>query len=147
VAKTPAEFQSIHKSLLTKGAGLPVWGIAGKLAEVDALMSPTIQDRVFEFHPELAWARLAGHTLSSKHCAAGIIERLGILRGPVPKLEQLNEWDDSTVSGRAEIDDILDALVGLAVAGGIVESPRSACRLPVTEPPKDARGLRMEIWY
>jgi hypothetical protein len=46
-----------------------------------------------------------------------------------------------------KLDDILDASVGLAVAAAIVSGPGTGGRLPAGEPPRDERGLRMEINY
>jgi predicted RNase H-like nuclease len=146
-AQSLVEFQSSHASLLNCGAGLPVWGIVSKLKEVDQAMTPALQDRIYEFHPELVWWRLSGHTLSSKHGAAGIIERLEILREMIPTLDRLHEWDGAKSLGHAKIDDLLDALVGLPVAGGIASTPQTSWRLPEKEPKRDERGLRMEMWY
>ena len=46
----------------------------------------------------------------------------------------------------ASKDDVLDALVGLSVAMRIANGAYRG-RLPEDDPPRDDRGLQMEIWY
>jgi len=123
------------------------FGLLAKLREVDAAMMPDVQGRVREFHPELAWRHLAGHTLASKkHSAAGPLERLRLLRHLVPGLDDLDTAYPEA-AGAAALDDVLDALVGLWVAATIAAGGKDARRLPAEPPPVDARGLRMEIWF
>jgi predicted RNase H-like nuclease len=85
-AASPQEFQSIHRGIMGKGAGLPVWGIVPKILEVNRTLedriasNPIIQHRIIEFHPELTWQRLAGSsTLSSKRVAEGVLQRISLL--------------------------------------------------------------------
>ncbi len=145
-AQTPGEFQQRHRCLTGKGAELPVWGIVPKLREVDAAMTPALQGKVFEFHPEVAWMCLSGATLSSKRSEAGRRERLGLLRSEVPCVEELLAWHRALGSA-AQGDDLLDALVGLTTAQAIASGPDCSRRLPPDQPPVDERGLRMEMWY
>ena len=151
-ARTALEFQAIHRRICGVGSGYPVWNIAAKLREVDAAMTPSLQRRVVEFHPELVWKRLAGRALLSKHTKAGLQARLSILRHLVPGMEEALQWR-KRFTGSVDLDDVLDALVGLAAAHAIaMVSPAAAmsgraCRLPPWRPPRDARGLRMEIWF
>jgi predicted RNase H-like nuclease len=133
--------------LTHRGAGLPVWGIVPRLREVDATMTPALQGRIMEFHPELAWKRLAGRVLLSKHTAAGLVQRLGLLRPHVPNLDEMDGGARTSGAAHAGLDDVLDALVGLAVAASIRTQRCQAYRLPESEPQRDERGLRMEIWY
>ncbi len=143
-AKTPKEFQEIHKNLRGTGAGFVVWGIVPKIKEVDEVMKPQLQDRVFEFHPELVWKRLAGGVLDSKHTAAGILQRISIIDEYIGGIEHFRE-DKGAMNGA--IDDVLDSLVGLSVAHCIANGTDYNGRLPGGQSPKDSRGLRMEIWY
>jgi predicted RNase H-like nuclease len=99
-----------------------------------------------EFHPELAWARLGGAILPSKHTAAGILARLRLLRPCVPGIDVIDTVHVEA-SASPGIDDLLDAVVGLCVAAGIVAKLSPPYRLPVQNPPVDSKGLRMEIWY
>ena len=139
-ARTPTEFQHLHKLARGKGAGLPVWGIVPKVKEVDEAITPQLQIRIIEFHPELAWRRLANRELDSKHSQAGISQRADILSPYVPELSRLLGWK-RRIGKAANTDDMLDALVGLWVAHS------KTTRLPIRDSESDSRGLRMEMWY
>jgi len=108
------------------------WSLMPRIREVDALMTPRLQKRVMEAHPELAFAAFAGAPMKhAKRTSAGSRERvraLGLLRAPaVPTL--------------ARLDDVLDAkalaIQARRIALGV------ATRLGGE---KDRTGLRMEIW-
>ena len=143
-AENAKEFQRLHKLARDVGGGYPVWGIVKKLKQADEAMTLEHQEKIIEFHPELAWLRLAGQNLSSKHENEGIAERKNVLRPKVPGLEQLLCWKDF-LGRAAALDDLLDALVGLAVAEASLRG--SPYRLPAGAPETDKNGLRMEIWY
>jgi predicted RNase H-like nuclease len=148
-ANTPPEFQQRHHQFCQgKGAGLPVWGILPKLREVDATMTrkPELQRWVREFHPELAWMRLAGEVLPSKHKPDGLAARRKLLARHVPGLDDLLARRREIGPGVAE-DDVLDALIGLHVADGLTQTPLTARRLPRCVIPIDKNSLRAEIWY
>jgi predicted RNase H-like nuclease len=135
-----------------RGQGMTIQGfnIMAKVREVDRAMSVQRQRRVVEAHPELAFRALAGHSmLHGKKSAAGRRERLATLEAGAGTLARslLALWSASrgTIPGRdATPDDVLDALalawVALRLACG------EAQRVPAN-PPRDARGLRMEIWF
>jgi predicted RNase H-like nuclease len=111
--------------------------IAEKIAEVDHAMTRSIQERVFEVHPELSFAELNGGlaVLSNKRRRTGRDERWALL-------EQVGEARPKRPrAGEAE-DDLLDACAAAWSARRIARN-RDGC-LPV-DPPRDARGLRMEI--
>jgi predicted RNase H-like nuclease len=141
---TPEEFQESHRRLTGRGAGLPVWGIVPRLKEVDAAMTPALQEHVREYHPELAWKRLADRVLPSKHTGAGFLDRLRVLMtcgvNVLPKMEDPPQVEYG-------IDDYLDAVVGLHVAAAIAEGEELVSRFPEHDEPCDEKGLRMEIWY
>lgn len=146
----PKEFQRLHRHYRGVGAGLPVWGIVPKMLEVDAALTstPSLQDRLVEFHPELAFAHLAGRVLASKHGAPGILERFAVLIQHIPALHNISVSHELR---SATIDDVLDALVGLSTASYLSalddrSSPQTR-RLPARDVPRDAKGLRMEIWF
>jgi len=113
--------------------GAQAWNLVPRIREVDALMTPRLQRRVFEAHPELAFAAFAGAPMPhAKRTPAGARERVRALglagaRPAVPR--------------GAKLDDVLDAkalaLQARRIAMGV------ATRLGGE---KDARGLRMEIW-
>lgn len=139
----PEDFQKCHQKCRDKGAGLPVWGILKKIKEVDELMTPSIQERIIEFHPELAWWPTAGRALDSKHHQTGLSQRKEILEKHILGLDELLSWKQRLGSA-AKLDDLLDALIGLSVAERV--RAKAGCFLPVrTE--LDIRGLTMQIWY
>lgn len=146
-AHEPGEFQQRHREATGKGAGWPVWPLVKKLVQVNHTMTPALQERVKEFHPELAWQHLNGETPPiSKHKQGGVDQRISWLSSSVPGIDQIAAWKRKC--GRAvEVDDILDALVGLAAAQAFVDGPDLSRRLPSANPPCDERGLRMEIWF
>ena len=141
-AQNPREFQRIHREIRGVGAGLPVWGIVPKMREVNFAFeqNPALQERVFEFHPELTWRRLAGGStqLASKKTAAGILDRIAVLN------RTAGQWASAgsayEIPGKPAIDDVLDAISGLAAAQAFLKANRP-------EAPRNARGIRMEIWH
>ena len=101
-----AEASHICKELTGKGFSVQAWGLRRKIAEADefrrrAATSPD-NVRVYEVHPELSFAALAGAPLQhSKHTPAGLAVRRDLLAQagiPVPL----------RLAGAAE-DDLLDA--------------------------------------
>lgn len=108
------------------------WGIVPRIREVDAAMTPRLQKRVMEAHPELAFAAFTGAPMkASKKTPAGVRERvraLGLLRAPA-------------VPTGARVDDVLDAkalaIQARRIALGVATRLGGA---------KDSKGLRMEIW-
>ena len=140
-AQDPREFQRIHREIRGVGAGLPVWGIVPKMREVNLAFEqdPALQERVFEFHPELTWRRLAGSAqLASKKTAAGILDRIAILN------RTAGQWTPAgpayEIPGKPAIDDVLDAISGLAAAQAFLNTNRP-------DAPRNSRGIRMEIWH
>jgi predicted RNase H-like nuclease len=129
------------------GAGMSkqAYNILPRIREVDAAMTAELQRRVFETHPELVFARIAGRPMRhGKRTAAGARERMKCLRaawgGALPDPASVR-----TALGRAAValDDVLDA-AALAHAAWCI-GRGEARRLPAL-PPVDARGLRMEVW-
>ncbi|MEM8733339.1 MAG: DUF429 domain-containing protein [Planctomycetota bacterium] len=141
-AENPRDFQQLHRQITGVGASLPVWGIVPKIVEVDLQLTPEVQRKVHEFHPELAWCRLAGRSLAKKRSREGAEQRWRILRQwfDDSDLESAEHWRDD-FRGKIGEDDLLDALVGI-VSGLTL----GRFRLPTT-PSRDARGLLMEIYY
>jgi len=117
-----------------------------KIREIDTLMTPELESRVFEVHPELAFWRLNGERemslpkkVKSRANPAGIDQRRALLvaKGlPQPFLDQAPPRG----CGR---DDLLDAAANSLIAERILEG--SAQPFP-TNFRRDERGLRMAIW-
>lgn len=118
-----------------------------KIREIDALMRPDLQERVFECHPELVfWALNGGAAMSlpkkvkSRPNPAGLAERCDLLERHGFARDFL-EQKLGPVS-QVGADDLIDACA-LACAAARIDRGE-AVRLPA-DPPRDARGLRMEI--
>ena len=130
------------------GLSIQAFGIMPKIREVDRLMAPELQQRVYEAHPELAFRSLVGAPMRhSKKTPAGREERLLALEQLAPFRAVRDLLDTVATSYRRSqigLDDFLDACVLAWLAGRIATG--EAQRLPA-QPPLDAKGLRMEIWY
>lgn len=119
-----------------------------KIREVDALMTPLLQARVVECHPELAFWRLNGSRplstpkkIKSVPCPDGMRQRRDLLiaAGYDSAILQSSPFPRSI----AGLDDVIDAFACVAAACAIVHG--DAVRFP-HQPQCDAKGLRMEIW-
>ncbi len=128
------------------------FGILPKVREADATMTPALQRRVYESHPELALLSIAGRPMRHrKKSKQGREERLDALREAARGFNFLGNIDQAfEADGKAylrkqvALDDIVDAYVMAWVTLRIAEG--NAHRVPDV-PPVDGRGLRMEIWY
>jgi predicted RNase H-like nuclease len=107
-----------------------------RIEDVDSVMTPDLQSRVFEVHPELSFAAMnSGDPVRApKRSSTGAKERRALLqRGGVGVPER---------PAGAALDDLLDACAlawsACRVAGG------TARRVP-DRPVCDSRGLRMEL--
>jgi len=126
------------------GLSIQAFHIMAKIAQLDAALAPGDQERVLESHPEAAFHRLnGGAPLPRKRRTAGRDTRMALLRAAgVPEPEALLRRHPRRAAGA---DDLLDAAVCAVVARDKLAG--RALRVPDGEPPRDARGLRMEIWY
>jgi predicted RNase H-like nuclease len=129
------------------GAGMSkeAFNILPKIREVDALMDAALQDTVVEAHPELAFLGFAGRPMRhSKRTVEGRRERMTLLRRVLGKVcvDPVRERAEHGLS-RVGLDDVLDACA-LAVVADRRRRGLARC-LPACEPPRDAKGLRMEI--
>lgn len=133
-----------------RGLTIQAFHILPKIRQVDRVLTPALQQRVYEAHPELAFYALAGQPMRErKKVVAGREERLQALEQASTSLmanirqavtQALQHYPRSQVAP----DDLLDAYVLVHTAWRILH--RQAICLP-SPPPCDARGLRMEIWY
>lgn len=127
-------------------AGIGEFGVLlPKIREVDHLMTPALQQRVHEAHPELAFLSLAGVPMRyNKKTPEGREERLRILEGTFRGVRQAFNNDCLAFRRSAvAMDDVLDAHV-LAWTALRIGTGR-ANRVP-DSPPRDQKKLRMEIW-
>jgi predicted RNase H-like nuclease len=155
-----------YEQVRTQGLSVQSFNIWPKIREVDQLMTPGLQQRVYEAHPELAFMSLAGAPMQyNKKTYEGQEERTqalhhwlppgrasvksgkvilsGVKNDPLP-LEILLPSAFSFPRSHVAPDDLLDACALARTAFRI--SNGTANQLP-TEPSLDAKGLRMEIWF
>ncbi len=96
-----AEADADSRNRYGRGLSLQSFHLLAKIREVDAIVSPSNQERIIEVHPECAFARLAGKPLPPKRSPAGVAARrealATVFEGLVP-----------SVRGAAS-DDVLDA--------------------------------------
>ena len=120
--------------------------ISPKIREVDDYLAanPGRAGQLREVHPELAfWSLNAGRAMAhGKKTRAGFEERRDLLARYLPQAPALI---DQALTGhrRRDLarDDILDALVNLVLAS----LPQTRLQSLPAVPPRDSRGLRMEI--
>jgi predicted RNase H-like nuclease len=126
------------RSVDGRGLSKQAYNLLPRIAEVDAAMTPDLQDRVFECHPETCFARLAGQPLTTvKRDPEGRADRDSLLTPVLGDVRSL--WLTPPPGARA--DDVLDALAILTTAARVVAG--SATRLG--DGSLDGTGLRMEI--
>lgn len=149
-ARSALEASDHRQAMVLQGGGLSIqsFNIVPRIREIDAVITPALQSWVREAHPELAFRALNdGRQLRHrKRTTAGQRERVGLLRKvfgaalPDPAGVRLRPGPRDLA-----IDDVIDALVLADVARRMHR--REAHRVPAGDPPVDARGLRMEIWF
>ena len=130
-----------------KSVGRQSFALFEKIREIDRVITPELQSRVFETHPELAfWALNDGKALGlakkikSRPHPEGLALRRELLRKngfPIDTLK-VGDWPRSKVGE----DDILDAC---ACAWSAMRIFRGEHFTLPPEPVRDGHGLRMEI--
>ena len=139
----------VYGGSLTKGMSRQTFGILPKIREVDEVLSFKAPRLIYEAHPELAFALVAGRPMRlNKKRAPGHRERVSALRKlPAP-------WGD--VLGRVlacgEIcyrrskvgrDDLIDAAI-LSWTASMIAAGQARSLPPA--PPVDGLGRPMAIW-
>ena len=147
-AKTYRQACRINKQVTGTGFSIQCWNIASKIKEVDRwlLENNKARQHVRESHPELCFWSLAGRRIMAhpKKSRQGFAERCAILQISYPQTvaiveKALNQFRRKDLAR----DDILDALVLAVSARRGAEAIRS---IPA-KPPRDSKGLPMEIVY
>ena len=137
-------------ALTQKGVSRQVFATFPKVAELDDLVTPILQNWVVEAHAEISlWAMAGGRaTAHSKSAPEGFEERRDLLarelgiRMPATKLESRD------LVPKAAPDEVLDAAAVLWTAHRVVDG--LAERLPsraTSAQDLDRRGRRMEMAY
>ncbi len=117
---------------------LQTLNLLSRIEDVDGVMTPALQSRVFEVHPELSFAAMAGGSpvLTPKRSGIGSKERRALLQGAgvcVPERP-----------AGAAVDDLLDACALSWSARRVADG--TASHVP-DRPARDARGLSMELHW
>jgi predicted RNase H-like nuclease len=137
-----ANLTNQSSSPLKIGISLQAFGISKKIKEVNDMIIPILQDKIFEVHPELCFMEIAGYPMTHpKRTVEGYLERKKILTEFRDIIERLEEERPRNVAK----DDILDACAACWTAIRIQSKPNHAVSIPAN-PPVDSRGLRMEMW-
>jgi predicted RNase H-like nuclease len=128
-----------HKSLSRQ-----TFAILPGLREVRAVITPALQQRIVEVHPEVSFAALAGRPLRfGKRTPEGFDERRDLLQAAfdidIPDRRLMRSF-----FSRAAPDDVLDAMVAAWSAQRFAEG--RAGRFPAVEE-RDELGLRMEMVF
>ncbi len=115
-----------------------------KIRQADELMTPQMQHRVREIHPEICfWALNNQKPMQyKKRILPGISERINLLSPLFSDFE--HALVDAGKSAKPAPDDILDALAAAWTAWAAVSG--KAVTLP-ENPQLDSKGLKMEIVY
>lgn len=149
--RTWAEANALGRTIDGTGISHQAWNLAPKIRELDSAVDPAGQERVREVHPELVFQRLAGSApLPSKKTVEGRTARLTLLEAA--GIAGLPERIADLPRKLAQPDDLLDAAACAFAARAIVQGtarrlPDGRLEDPCRDPPRDARGLRMEIWF
>ncbi|MDQ6648535.1 MAG: DUF429 domain-containing protein [Actinomycetota bacterium] len=137
-ARTYAEACALSRAACGKAISLQTWNITAKIAEWDAVITPALQRRVVEVHPELSFRAMTGRVLAAKKTAAGRAGRLEALACWLAGVSELV----ATRPRPARPDDALDAL---AAAWSALRWARGEAGVLPVVPQLDERGRWMEI--
>jgi predicted RNase H-like nuclease len=122
------------------GISIQTFGILPKIREVDEQMTPELQNRVVEVHPELSFYHLAGRAMQqNKKKPGGREERLDALLKIFPNIRE--EVCSSHL--KVPYDDMIDAY---AAAWTAMRIENGIAKCFPENPPVDSKKLRMEIW-
>ena len=135
---------AICRKFSGKGLSKQSFALLDKIRQVDDLMTPALQSRVREIHPEISfWALNDKNPMrDSKKKCPGRNARMGLLSLIFSDLEEIVA--EARKPEEVAPDDILDALAAAWTAGQVVLG--KAKTLP-ENPELDSKGLRMEILY
>lgn len=142
------EARQRNQQELGPSLSVQAWNICPKIAEVDRALvaSPLWAPKIFEVHPEVCFAALAGGQPMAHRKATpeGKQERLALLSRWVPNAAELRASALSRFKRSVvQEDDILDALVVLLTA----RADAAELRYLPEDRVRDQRGLPMRMAY
>jgi predicted RNase H-like nuclease len=143
---TYPEASAFSREKCGKGLTRQSFAIFGKIAQADSAMSPELQSRVFEIHPEVCFWAAADrrHLRYPKRKEAGFEERRAILEQVMIGVGIPTRHEAARLLPGAGPDDVLDAMVAAWTAW---RHARGLSENVAESPEIDARGLRMEMVY
>ncbi len=147
VLSCPSYESARAASLAATGKSLSAqaFALSPKIREVDDLMTPELQVRVREVHPEACFTALYGAPMPfPKRDSQGFEQRRAVLLQALPGINLPERAAAPRLVAGAAADDILDAVVAAWSAGRVAHGQHLT--LP-ENPPNDAKGLRMEMVY
>ena len=117
------------------------YALLPKIRQADDVLTPELQDRIVEVHPEVCFWRLNGERPMErpKRTPEGALARRLLLSEAFA-----TPLASITIPQGAALNDLHDACAAAWTAGRVANG--TAERLPPA-PPRDSRGLRMEIVY
>ncbi len=137
----------LYTPLRALGLSVQAYHLIPRIRELDALLTPDLQTRVWESHPELSFMALTGAPIGEpKRTAAGQTARRDALSHALGESvnELLTTFRAAVAPRQAGVDDLLDACVLAWSARRHLQGESELC---VGDPAYDARGLRMAIRY
>jgi predicted RNase H-like nuclease len=144
----PVYADALNRSRAVAGKGISrqAFAIYPKVAEVNEVISPFTQDRIFEVHPEVCFWAMNGRQPMEywKRKPEGFEERHALLASVMKGISIPDRREAGQLARPAAADDILDAIAAAWTARRHAEGLSG--RLP-DMPSTDAFGLRMEIVY
>ncbi len=151
-AASPGDYRGaleVERRFAGRGISRQAFAIASKIAEVDRVLlsrDASAAPQVREVHPELCfWSLNDRQSMEfGKKRSEGGDERLRLLQGIEPRSEEIYHGACSRFLRKIVArDDILDALVAAVIA----THGEDQLQTVPENPPKDARGLPMEMVF
>ncbi|MCX7925491.1 MAG: DUF429 domain-containing protein [Fimbriimonadales bacterium] len=135
-----------YAPLREQGLSVQAYHLIPRIRELDALMTPDLQTRVWESHPELSFTAIAGAPIAHpKRTAQGQAARVDALQNALNlDAETLNALWRACHPAGARMDDLLDAC---ALAWSALRHTQGQSELCIGDPQRDECGLLMAIRY
>ena len=139
-----------YAPLRALGLSVQAYHLIPRIRELDALLTPDLQARVWESHPELSFLAITGAPIPHpKRTAEGYAARVDALRCAFGDAgdafaNALAAFREQVAPKDAGMDDFLDAC---ALAWSALRHIRGESELCLGDPTHDARGLLMAIRY
>jgi len=139
-----------YAALRPMGLSVQAYHLIPRIRELDALLTPEIQKRVWESHPELSFLAMTGAPIPyPKRTLAGQAARLHALQHTLGDahdalVSTLQAFRERVSSKHAGVDDLLDAC---ALAWSAWRHRNGESEQCPSEVALDSRGLQMVIRY